>query len=130
MDCSEGTLCQQYAVDYMMPNIDPRQLKKVMDRMGIKSESIDASRVIIETADKDIVIENPDVIAINAQGSVSFQISGMVNEVDKTKVEINDEDVKFVMEKAGVSDGSAARKALEESNGNIAEAILKLKEDS
>ena len=41
----------------MIPNIDPRQLKKVMDRMGIKSESIDASRVVIETADKDIIKE-------------------------------------------------------------------------
>ena len=95
--------------------------------MGIKSESIDASRVIIETADKDIVIENPDVIAINAQGSVSFQISGTVNEVDKAKVEINDEDVNLAMEKSGVADSAKARAALEESNGNIAEAILKLK---
>jgi nascent polypeptide-associated complex subunit alpha len=114
----------------MIPNIDPRQLKKVMDRMGIKSESIEASRVVIETADKDIVIENPEVMAINAQGNTSFQISGEVKEVDKARVSIDEEDVKLVMEKSGVSDEASAREALEESNGNIAEAILKLKGDA
>ncbi len=114
----------------MIPNIDPRQLKKVMDRMGIKSESIEASRVVIETRDKDIVIENPEVVSINAQGNTSFQISGEVTEVDKAKVEIDDEDVKLVMEKSGTADSAAAREALEESNGNIAEAILKLKEEA
>ncbi len=111
----------------MIPNIDPRQLKKAMERMGIKSESIDASRVVIETADKDIVIENPEVMAINAQGSTSFQISGEIKEVDKAKVTIDEEDVKLVMEKAGTEDREAALNALEQTNGNIAEAILKLK---
>jgi nascent polypeptide-associated complex subunit alpha len=114
----------------MIPNIDPRQLKKVMDRMGIKSESIEASRVVIETVDKDIVIENPEVVAINAQGSTSFQISGEIKEIDKAKVSIDEEDVKLVMEKSGISDEDSAREALEESNGNIAEAILKLKGDA
>lgn len=114
----------------MIPNIDPRQLKKVMDRMGIKSESIEASRVVIETADKDIVIENPEVVSINAQGNTSFQISGEIKEVDKARVSIDEEDVKLVMEKAGISDETSAREALERSNGNLAEAILKLKGDA
>lgn len=111
-----------------MPNIDPRQMKRLMDSMGIKSTEIDAHRVVIEGAEKDIVIEDPQVTAIDAQGNRSFQISGSIREVDKVKVEISEDDVKMVAEQSGTSDQEKARKALEEANGNIAEAILKLKQ--
>ena len=118
-------------VDNMMPNIDPRQLKSMMDRMGIKSSEIDAERVVIEGKEKNIIIEEPQVTMIEAQGSRTFQISGRISEVEKGAIEISEEDVSMVMEQAGISDKEAARKALEESNGNIAEAIIKLKgEDS
>ncbi len=113
----------------MMPNVDPRQLKKLMDSMGIKSSEIRAGRVVIEGEGMDIVIENPQVTRIDAKGNVSFQVSGEVREVEKNaaKVEIGEDDVKLVMQQAGVSDESLARSALEETNGDIAEAILKLK---
>ncbi len=113
----------------MMPNLDPRSIKKMMDRMGIKSDEIDAQRVIIEGRESDIVVEAPQVIRIQAQGTTSFQISGDVTERQKQieKVEISDDDVKLVKEQSGVGDDDAVRKALEDSNGNIAEAILKLK---
>lgn len=112
----------------MMPNIDPRQLKNMMAKMGIKSEEIEALRVVIEGRDANIIIENPQVVAIDAQGSRSFQISGEVREEQKSvAIEIKDEDVKLVMEQSGVADESAARKALEETGGDIAEAIIKLK---
>ena len=112
----------------MMPNMDPKSLKKMMERMGIKSEEIEANRVIIEGKEKDIIIDQPQIMAIEAQGTKSFQISGEISERDKGKVEISDDDVKMVMEKAGVDDAGKARQALEESNGDIAAAILKLKE--
>jgi len=114
----------------MMPNIDPRQLKRMMDSMGIKSSEIKAGRVVIEGADRDIVIDNPQVTQINAQGNISFQISGDIKEVERkaVKLEINDDDVKLVMERSGVSDEEKARAALEGTNGDIAEAIMKLKE--
>ena len=112
----------------MMPNIDPKQLKKMMDSMGIKSSEVAASRVVIETSDKDIVIENPQILQIDARGSRSFQIQGEIREVDKVKLDVSDEDLKLVMESSGVDDVSRARAALEVSNGDIAQAILKLKE--
>ncbi len=113
----------------MMPNLDPRSIKKMMDRMGIKSDEIEAQRVIIEGRAGDIVIESPHVMRIEAQGNTSFQISGSVSERPKQieKIEISDDDVKLAREQSGVGDDDAVRKALEESNGNIAEAILKLK---
>lgn len=112
-----------------MPNLDPKSIKKMMDRMGIKSNEIEASRVIIEGRDSNLIIENPQVMMIEAQGTKSFQISGNVSEQRKeiAKAEISDDDVKMVREQSGINDDDAARAALEESNGNIAEAILKLR---
>ncbi len=112
----------------MIPNIDPKQLKNMMAKMGIKSSEIPARRVVIESDEKDIVIENPQVIAIEAQGAVSFQISGSVTEKEKEQViEITEDDINTVMEQTGVKDRQTALLALQESKGDIAEAIIKLK---
>ncbi len=111
----------------MLPNMDPKALKQVMDKLGIKSKSIDSSKVVIHCSDKDIVIDEPEVTLIEGQGMRSFQISGNVSEVDKTSVEISEEDVKFVQEQTGESDLELVRKTLEETKGDIAQAIVKLK---
>lgn len=113
----------------MMPNIDPRQLKQMMERMGIKSTDIEAERVIIVGKERDIVIENPQVTSIMAQGNQSFQVVGDVKEVDKISAEIGEDDVHMVMERSGVRDETRARSALQETNGDIAAAILKLKQE-
>ncbi len=112
----------------MMPNMDPRALKRMMESMGMKSTEIDAERVVIEGKEKNIVIENPNVTLIEVQGTRSFQIGGSISEVEKIqeKAEITEDDIKMVKERTGASE-DAARKALEETNGDIAEAILKLK---
>ena len=111
----------------MFPNMDPRAMKGMLDRLGIKSKSIASTRVVIECEGKDIVIEDPEITLIEGQGIKSFQISGRVSEVDRTPAEVSEEDVKFVKEQTGVQDDARVRKALEEAKGNIAEAILKLK---
>jgi nascent polypeptide-associated complex subunit alpha len=111
----------------MMPNVDPKALKSMMARMGIKSSEIDANRVVINLQDKDIVIENPQVTRMEAQGTVSFQISGEIHELNRNvKAEITEEDIDFVSEKTGVKDRETVLKAITESNGDLAEAILKL----
>ncbi len=103
--------------------INQRQLEKAMKRMGMQATQIDADEVIIKTPDKDIVISSPSVTLMNAMGQQSFQITGDVEERGREK--FIDEDVKIVMEKAGVGE-AAAKKALKE-EGDIASAILKLK---
>src|SRR5271170_7580495 len=113
----------------MMPNVDPRQLKRIMDSMGIKSSEVDALRVVIEGKERDIIIENPQVTQIDAQGNRSFQVQGTIKEVDKVKIEIGDDDIKMVMEKAGITDPDKARVALEEANGDIAGALINLKDE-
>ena len=104
-------------------NMDPKKMQKMMGKLGIKTEEIEADEVIIK-GKKNIVIKNPQVVSIDMQGQKSFQISGDVSEGEVEA--FSDEDVKLVAEQAGVSE-EEARKALEESNGDIAKAILDLK---
>jgi nascent polypeptide-associated complex subunit alpha len=62
----------------MMPNMDPRTMRNLMAKMGIKSTEVPASRVVIESEGKNIVITSPQVTRIEAQGVSSFQISGEI----------------------------------------------------
>jgi nascent polypeptide-associated complex subunit alpha len=115
----------------MMPGLDPRALKRMMDSMGMKSTEIPAERVIIHGKEREIVIENPSVTMIEVQGNTTFQIMGDVIEKGKTDagVEINDDDVRTVKEQTGISDDKRIMDALKESNGDIAEAIMKLNKE-
>ncbi len=111
----------------MMPNLDPRTLKNMMAKMGIKSSEIEASEVIIKCPDRDIVVSEPQILQIDAQGAISFQISGSISESQKeVKIEVSEEDIKMVMEKAGTRDYAKAKEALESANGDIAKAIMEL----
>lgn len=103
--------------------INQRQLEKAMKKMGMKAVPIEAEEVIIRTAEKDIVIKNPGVTLMNAMGQESYQITGDAEEHAREK--FIDDDVRMVMEKAGVGEDEA-RNALKEA-GDIAGAILKLK---
>ena len=48
----------------MMPGLDPKKMQAMMKQMGISNEEINASRVIIEKADGNIIIDNPNVVKI------------------------------------------------------------------
>jgi len=107
-------------------------MQQMMKRMGIKTEEIDAESVIIHGTEKDIVIENPQVVKTIIKGQESFQISGTVKEQEKNvsddeeETSISEEDIKVVIEQAKVSEEEAIA-ALEKSKGDIAEAIIDLK---
>jgi nascent polypeptide-associated complex subunit alpha len=106
-------------------------MQQAMKKMGIQQTEIPAIEVIIRMEDKEIVIADPSVQKVNMMGQESFQVSGRVEEreLSSSKTpEISEEDVKTVMEQAGV-DEETAKKALEEANGDLAEAIMKLKEE-
>ena len=107
----------------MLPGMNPQMVKQAMKKLGIRQEEIEASKVIIQTKEKNIIISNPSVTKINMQGQETFQIMGDVSE----ESQISEEDVKTVAKQAKVSE-EKARKALEEFNGDLAEAILSLKQ--
>ena len=103
--------------------INPKQVEKMMKRMGMQAVPIEAEEVVIKTSEKDIVITNPQVTRVNAMGQDTFQIAGDVEERGHER--FSDEDVQMVMDKAGVNEDEAKQALAEE--GDIASAILKLK---
>ena len=107
--------------------LNPKQMEKMAKQLGMKMENIDAEQVIIKLqSGGEIVIDNPQVSKINVMGQDTFQITGDVSEKDDEE-ESDEGDVEIVAEKAGVSRDEAKR-VLDETN-DIAEAILKLKEE-
>ena len=110
----------------MFPGMNPREMQKAMKRLGIRQEEIEAEEVIIKTKDKDLIIKNPQVSKVNMMGQETFQITGNITEVEKdAKAEINEDDIETVMGQTGCS-REEALESLEQSSGNLAEAILKL----
>ena len=119
----------------MLPGVNPRQLKAMMKQMGMSQDSIAAESVIIKTREgKTYVFQAPDVQKISMQGQISFQITGSYKLEEGNKevlakksfdVTISEDDVELVSGQAGVSKVEA-RKALENSKGDIAEAIVSL----
>jgi nascent polypeptide-associated complex subunit alpha len=125
----------------MFPKMDPRQMAAMMKKLGINNEEIPATRVVIETpSGKKIIIDSPNVVAIDMQGQKSFQISGSIREIESKMAEdeqfvvaadepvseekLAESDVAMVAEQAKVS-REKARMLLEESSGDIAQAIMK-----
>ncbi len=106
----------------MLP-MDPKKISGLMKSMGIKTEEIQATEVVIRTAGKELVIRNPQVTVIDFSGQKSFQIMGTVEE--RASEGASEEDVALVAEKAGATK-EKARKALKEAKGDIAEAIMAL----
>ncbi len=106
--------------------MDPKKMQAVMKQMGIKQEEVDSLRVIIEKSEGGrIVIENPNVVKIDMKGNESWQITGDAKEEEASG--FSDSDVELVMEKTGKTKEDA-KKALEQVNGDIAQAIIKLSE--
>ena len=111
----------------MLPGLNPRKMQQMMKQLGIQQVEIPAIEVIIKTEKKNIIISNPSVAKVNMMGQENFQISGEVHEEEVSSApEISEEDVRTVMEQTGV-DKNTARKAIEDVDGDLAEAILNLK---
>ncbi|MBS3076899.1 nascent polypeptide-associated complex protein [Candidatus Pacearchaeota archaeon] len=107
--------------------MNPAKMKGMMKQLGINQEDIDAERVTIEKTDgSKIVIENPSIQKITMQGQESFQVTGDIKE--ESAESFSEDDIKLVAEKTSSSEEDA-RSALEETKGDIAEAIMKLSED-
>ena len=110
----------------MIPKMNSREMAKAMQRMGIQQHDIEALEVIIRCPDKDIVIPNPQVAKVNMMGQESWQITGAAEERSRSsEPDIKEEDIKTVMDQAGVSHDEALA-AIKTAKGDLAEAILTL----
>ena len=106
----------------------------MMQKMGMKMDEIpDVSSVIIRTASKEIVIDEPNVTTINIQGQTMYQIAGgRISETQPQRSSqslVSEEDVQLVAQQTGTTT-EEARKALAEAGGDLAKAILSLKQKS
>ena len=115
--------------------MNPREQKRMMQRMGMNMDTVaDVQQVIIRTADKDIVIDEPEVAILQVQGQKMYQvIGGEVSEqapsqrgaVAAAKPLFSDEDAQLVADQTGKS-LEKAKAALQECGGDLAKAIMLL----
>jgi nascent polypeptide-associated complex subunit alpha len=110
----------------MMPGrMNPRQMNQMMKRLGIQVKEIEnVKKVIIQTDKKEYIFDGAEVTVMDAQGQKTYQITGKPRIVSKEE-EIPKEDIDLIVEQTGKSKEEAI-KALKETKGDIAEAILKL----
>jgi len=119
-----------------MRGVNPRQMQQAMKKMGIKQTDLkNVTEVIIRTTDKEIVITDAEVVLVEMQGDRNYQISGK----EETRalgapgssgpaaatVSFPAGDIELVMSQTGC-DREKAIKALEATDGQPAEAILKI----
>jgi nascent polypeptide-associated complex subunit alpha len=107
-------------------NLNSKQMRQMMKKMGMEQEPIEAEQVIIRMKDQDLVFNDPEVAQVNLMGQETFQITGdfEVQLREKTP-DIEEDDIDTVVEQTGVS-REDAKKAIVESEGDLAEAIMKL----
>jgi len=134
-----------------------RQMRRRMQQQGVEGmEPIEAYRVIIQTEDEDLVIDDPQVIKVKQQGMEVFQVIGSAKKVPASSynndkidedfeistdsevieeesdkiidlnVEITEQDIQLVSMQTGVTP-EEAESALRETNGDLARAIINLK---
>lgn len=103
----------------------------MMQKMGMKVDEVaNVTQVIIKTDSKEIVIEEPNVTLMTIQGQSMYQIAGgRVTEAVPAVVPTatGEEDAQLVAQQTGRSLDDA-KKALLEAGGDLAEAILILKD--
>ena len=124
-----------------------RQMRRRMQQQGIDMEQVNATRVIIESYDKTLVIDQPEVVLMRQMGQEIYQVIGAAEEYpvgeiqfgekeeeeeegiieeSETKSIITENDIMLVATQAKVSK-EEANAALIDNEGDIAKAILFLK---
>ena len=113
----------------MMRRMNQRQARRMMEQMGMKVEPLDdVVQVVIRTPRKEIVIDGPEVTLTRIQGQAVYQVMGgsTSEKALETKLApVSEDDVQLVAQQANVTNDQA-RRVLEETKGDLAQAILLL----
>jgi nascent polypeptide-associated complex subunit alpha len=116
----------------MLPGagMNPKQLKQMqraMKQMGMDMKDVKGViEVVIKFKNKELLIKSPKVSIMNYMGQQTYQITGKVKEKKmEVQLEIPDDDVELVSTQTGVSKEEALQ-ALKETEGDLAEAIMRL----
>ncbi len=96
-----------------------------MKKLGMNVEQIDdVQSIVIKTPKGTWIFDSAEVSAMTMQGATTYQIVGTPR-FEPAAAEIPKEDVTMVAAQANVSE-EKAKAALIATNGDIAEAIMKL----
>ena len=104
-----------------------RQMRRMLDKMGLDMEEIpNVQEVVIKTDKKEIIIPKPSVTEMKSKENSIFQVIAESFEEKELEVQIfSEDDIILVCQQANC-DEERAKEALAESKGDIAQAILKL----
>ena len=104
-----------------------REMRRMMDKMGLDMNEIpNVQEVIIKTDKKEMIISKPSVTEMKAKDNSIFTVTADGYEERELEVPIfSEEDIQLVCQQAGV-DEEKAKSALEEAKGDLARAILLL----
>ncbi len=120
----------------MIPT-NPRELEKLLRRMGIKVEEVEAAYVEIKLKNGEVLrINNPTVALMKMPNKMwIYQIQTAEGAVQKaapapqpqqtTEYQPNEEDIALIMEQTGATRDEAI-KALVEAKGDLVQAAMKL----
>src|SRR5207247_8841834 len=112
----------------MQRRINPREDNRMKQRMGMQIKQIDdVTRVVIESATKKIIIDEPEVAIVTVQGQTVDQVGGGRTREEGPASASSDEDAKLVAAQAGVS-AEEATNALRPSGGDLAQSIMLLQQ--
>jgi nascent polypeptide-associated complex subunit alpha len=103
-----------------------KKMQKMMKQMGIQQNELEVVSVVMRTSDQELIFESPQVSKVNMMGQETYQIVGTPSVRSLETFSISEEDVNTVVEQTGVSE-EEAKKVLTETEGDLAEAIMKLK---
>jgi len=119
--------------DLVLRRFSQREIKRLMSRMGVNAREMpEIKEVIFRTENKEIIVQNPTVTSLEIQGQQIFQVVGEGLEEREITKEIQpkpetpkilEEDILLVAQQANVS-FEEAKSALEETKGDLAQAIL------
>ncbi|MBC7127502.1 MAG: nascent polypeptide-associated complex protein [Candidatus Methanosuratus sp.] len=112
-----------------MKRMNPREMRRMMQKMGMGIEEMQGVlKVTIHLKDKSLVIPDPQVTQMKVSGQTIYQIVGEAVEEkteERAKLEISEDDAQLVSAQTGAS-LEEAKKALESTNGDLAQAIMLL----
>lgn len=117
----------------MLPGISNRQARRLLQKLGLQMKEMEGVKeVVLRMEDgRELVVESPMVYQLTSKELSILNVVGRLTErkAEEEEVTLSEEDVELVMQQTGASRDEAIQ-ALIESNGDLAEAILKLQQRS
>jgi nascent polypeptide-associated complex subunit alpha len=121
-----------------MMGLNPRDLKRMFKRMGVKADIEDLSDaeeiIIVHNDGRRSILENPQatLIKLGGSGQVMLSATGLLRieeppGEEAEEIQVSEEDVQLVAQQTGVSP-EEARRALIEAKGDLAEAIMSIEQ--